>query len=132
MKWFLLVSFVASTVFAQNVEVNKIENANIICSGKNETTMVFINTAAGKVWLKEAQASLSKGVEVEGTIFSGVYSSDKYAGEILGEINFKNCPLYVTLILRKVKNKAELEVQLYSKKDQNSYSKFFLNECVLK
>ena len=132
MKWFLLISLAAGSLFAQNVEVSKIENANIICSAKNEPTMVYINTSDGKVWFKDAAAPLSKGVEVEGALFSGVYSSDKYQGEILGEINFKDSPMYVTLIMRSVKSKAELEVQLYPKQDQNNNSSFNLNNCDLK
>lgn len=132
MKWFLFITLMAGSLFAQNPEASKIENANIICSGSNEATRVYINTSAGKVWFKDAGVPVSRGIEVVGALFSGVYSSEKYVGEILGEINYKSTPSYVTLIMRSVKNKAELEVQLYPKQDQDNYSKFFLKSCELK
>lgn len=117
-KIFIAILFTSLSVAA-------VPQADISCSNAGSNTRFSINTKAGKVWYNDS-------IPVNGPVFSGVYSAKNYAGEILGEIELNKDAFYLTLILRNVKGKAQLEARWYPKNDQNQVTRYFLNNCDLK
>ena len=104
---------------------DSILDANIICSNPSQNAEFYINTAAGKVWYKPLNAAGS--VEVQSPLFSGVDPSEKFVGEIMGEMLYAGLPCYTTVILKNNKGKPELQAQIYSKKNQASMVKLNLS-----
>lgn len=117
---FFFISILLTSVFAMAKP-----QANIICSNPQNLTNFSINTKAGKVWYNDAYV-------VNGPVFSGLYSSENYVGEILGEIELKGAGYYLTLIMRNVNGKAQLEAIWYPKNNQNQSMRYFLDQCELK
>lgn len=99
-------------------------DANIVCKNPENQTRFSISTKAGKVWYNES-------VAVEGPVFSGVYSSQNYTGEILGEIAVGGESFYITLIMRSVNSKPQLEAIWYPRANQYVSTRYFLNDCQL-
>ena len=121
-KMIIAILFVSSAVYAAPTSAGKAKaGSNIICTNQDEDVQFFINTKAGRVWYGALSEPTT--TEVIGALFSGVYSSEKYQGEILGEMVYAGLPSYTTLIMRKVDGKPELEVQIYPKINQNSVVK---------
>lgn len=98
---------------------------DIVCSDSAGTTRFSINTSARKVIYNNT-------TEVEGPVFSGVYSSENFVGEILGEIEVNQVQYYVTLIMRNLNGEAQLEAIWYPRKNQYQSIKYLLNDCEIK
>lgn len=98
--------------------------ADIVCKSDQNQTQFSINTKTGKVWYNNS-------VAVEGPVFSGVYSTQNYTGEILGEIEVGDQSFYITLIMRSVNGKPQLEAIWYPRSNQYISTRYFLNDCQL-
>ena len=98
--------------------------ADIVCKNAQNNTQFSISTSTGKVWYNDA-------VMVEGPVFSGIYSTKNYTGEILGEIENEGEAFYITLIMRSVNAKPQLEAIWYPKSNQYVSTRYFLNDCKL-
>lgn len=134
MKLFLAVLLVFTSAFAANDKgvVSGIENSNIVCSNSVGNLDVHVNTTKGKVWFKDTTTQGNLANEAYGPLFSGVYSSDKYFGEILGEVEWQGKPMYFTLIFRERRGKPELETQLYHVKYQDEVVTYHSSNCELR
>ncbi len=129
MKYFLLITLFVSNVWAQKSELVDIQNSEIVCVNSAVDMQVEINTKLGKIWLKKASSSENKGVLVKGAVFSGIYSADRYMGEVVGEVNVNDTPAYITIIMREVKSEAQLELFLHPLENQMNYSRMLMNNC---
>lgn len=134
MKVFLTVLFIATVAFADSGKgvVSEIENADIVCKNSVADLSVHINTTKGKVWFKDMAQSGNLADQAYGPVFSGVYSSKQYFGEILGEIKWKGKPMYFTLIFRDRSGKPELETQMYHVVYQDEVVKYHTSNCELR
>ncbi len=119
MKLIFSFAFLISlSAFAQKPVVD------IVCKNDQNQTQFSISTKSGKVWYNNS-------VAVEGPVFSGVYSTKNYSGEILGEIEVNEQSFYITLIMRSVNRKPQLEAIWYPKGNQYVSTRYFLNDCKL-
>ena len=115
---FSLGFFISLSAFAQKPV------ADIVCKNNQNQTQFSISTKSGKVWYNNS-------VSVEGPVFSGVYSTKNYTGEILGEIEVDDQSFYITLIMRSVNSKPQLEAIWYPRANQYVSTRYFLNDCQL-
>jgi hypothetical protein len=131
MKLLLAVLFVTTAAFAAGEKgvVSEIENSNIVCSNSMGNLDVHVNTTKGKVWFKDTTKAGNLANEAYGPVFSGVYSSVKYFGEILGEVEWQGKPMYFTLIFRERRGKPELETNMYHVKYQDEVVTYFSSNC---
>jgi hypothetical protein len=131
MKLLLAVLFLTTTAFAAGEKgvVSEIENSNIVCSNSMGNLDVHVNTTKGKVWFKDTTKAGNFADEAYGPVFSGVYSSVKYFGEILGEVEWQGKPMYFTLIFRERRGKPELETNMYHVKYQDEVVTYFSSNC---
>lgn len=134
MKLFLAILFVTTSALAAGEKgvVSEIENSDIVCSNSVSNLDVHVNTKKGKVWFKDTTTPGNLANEAYGPLFSGVYSSTRYFGEILGEIEWQGKPMYFTLIFRERRGKAELETQMYHVKYQDEVVTYFSSNCQLR
>jgi len=131
MKLFLAALFVTTLAFATGEKglVSEIENSNIVCTNSVGNLDIYVNTSKGRVWFKDTTTAGNFADEAYGPVFSGVYSSEKYFGEILGEIRWQGKPMYFTLIFRERRGKPELETHMYHVKYQNEVVTYFSSNC---
>ena len=112
--------------------ISEIRNADIICLNSIADLDVHISTKSGKVWFKDSTTSGNSANEAYGPVFSGVYSPERYLGEILGEIQIKGQPMYFSLIFRDRDGKPELETQLYHVNYKKEVAKYYTQNCNLR
>lgn len=100
------------------------QNNNIICTSTRLNSSININTSTGKIMYNSKY-------EIQNPVYSGVYSTINYTGEILAEASIEGAEYYVTLIIRSKSGSPELEAFWYPKNNRNIQIHYFLDSCKL-
>lgn len=111
---------------------SEIQNADIVCVNAQKNIEISINAVKGHIWFRNLDSNSNIGLEVQGPVFSGILSSEKYTGEVLGEIKLSQADYYVTIIMRSKNSSAQMETLLYPKSDQTQVVRFFSDKCDLR
>lgn len=121
------ISFLAQA--AGQERKSRIENADIVCANVTENLKVSFNTVVDKIWLSELNTTSDLADEVQGKVYTGIHSPDRFVGEVLGEIILNSKPMYISLILRDVNGQPSLEGTYYEQNNSKNYRQFKL-DCV--
>lgn len=125
---YYLFILMTALVFASQGGSEKF-TANIVCTNPAQNSQFLIDPKSGKAWYRALNEASS--AEIQSAMFSGIVSTEKFVGEILGEFDYRGTPSYSTLIIRSNNGKPELEAQIFAKATQETATKFKL-ECEIK
>lgn len=133
MRLFLAITFVSTFAWAQysSPVPKEISGADIVCQNAKEDLQVSINTTTGKIWAKAVSNRSNEGFETWGNVWTGIFSVDRYEGEVLSEITFNDIRMYATLIMRNVSGKPEMTFEMYPVANGNDFRKVTLKDCKL-
>ncbi len=106
---------------------SRVEGADIVCANVTENLKVSFNTSRDQIWLGELTSKSDVADEVQGKVYQGINSPDRFTGEVLGEIVLNSVPMYISLILRDVNGQPSLEGTYYEQKNSSNYRQFKLD-----
>lgn len=106
---------------------SRVERADIVCANVTENLKVSFNTSRDQIWLGELTSKSDVADEVQGKVYQGINSPDRFTGEVLGEIVLNSVPMYISLILRDVNGQPSLEGTYYEQKNSSNYRQFKLD-----
>ena len=106
---------------------SRVENADIVCANVTENLRVSFSTSRDQIWLSELTGKSDMHDEVQGKVYTGINSPDRFTGEVLGEIVLNSVPMYISLILRDVNGQPSLEGSYYEQKNSSNYRQFKLD-----
>lgn len=132
MKFFIAVILLSSFALAQKSEISEIQNTGIVCKNSGIDIQVEIDANKGKIWLKKQSSAANMGVLVRGAVFSGIHAGDRYMGEVVGEVTYNDTRSYITIIMRNVKDKPQMELFLHPLVNQMDYSRILMNDCEIR
>ena len=131
--FFVIIGLIGFSCFAETRGLrSEIKSPDIVCSSTSDDLQVLINTASGRIWYKEVSSNARVAAEVEGAVYSGVSTPQRFEGEILGEGLFAGADSYFTLIFRRVNDSAQLEFLVYPKQDQKRVLRYLFSSCELR
>lgn len=106
-----------------------IQNPDIVCADVAENLKVVFNTKQDKIWLSELNTKSDVADELQGKVYQGISSPDRFTGEVMAEIVLKSVPMYISLILRDVDGQPVLDGTYYEQGNAKNLRQFKLN-CI--